>query len=873
MHPSRLLSFAWFLLVPLWVAATHNRAGEIIVCKLNDDPGDLRYQATIITYTKLSSFAADRPELPLYWGDGTLDTIARTDTQDFPAQDLRRSEYVGIHLYAGPGVFELYMEDPNRNGGVVNVPNSIMVPFTLKTKITIAPVTGHNCSVRFLNPPIQDACINQPWIHNPAAYDPEGDSLSFEPVICLGAGGAPIPGYQFPGPNYSINPTTGTITWNAPSVAGEYNLAFKAHEWRRVGRNWVNVGWVIRDMQVTVRPCDNRPPVVQQIRDTCVVVGTVLSFGVNASDPDAGQNVQLSAFGQPFVVQDSPATFVAPSPNNPVTGTFTWNTNCSHVRLQPYQVVFNAADQGGEITLHDNKSMNIRIVAPAPQNPTAIPNVDVMELAWEPSVCSNATGYAIYRRQGLYGYSPDHCETGVPAYTGYSYIGSSTGWSNSTYTDNGPLAFGTDYCYMVVALFAGGAESYASVEFCAMLDRQVPLITKVSVGTTDVSTGVDTVQWTNAYDLDTVARPGPYQFRLYRGVGTTTANELIWTSPLHPFLAHPDTAFLDQGLDTRSTAHVYRVELLGDNGNDVIGSGTVASSVFLQTTPNDEQITLSWTPNVPWSNTQYEVFRFEAGNWLPVGTTAQQSFTDTDLVNGTEYCYLVVSMGAYSDPTITAPLTNWSQEVCAVPVDLTPPCVPTVSLDNDCEAPLNTLTWTNPVNTCGDDDTYQYNVYFTDSLGGAPVLIATITGANDTLFMHTDGSSVAGCYVVTALDSLGNESAFSEQVCGDNCPEYTLPNIFTPNGDRINDLFGPFPYRGVKAIDLTVHNRWGQVVFTATDPDIHWKGTYMDTNEPLPDGVYYYVCQVHFRRLAGDEAMVLKGYVHINGSGAPARMN
>lgn len=860
---------AWLLVAPLWAMATHNRAGEIIVCRLNG----MQYQATIITYTKLSSIAADRAELPLDWGDGTLDTLARTNTVDSPQQDLRRNEYVGVHTYLGPGIYELVMEDPNRNGGVVNVPNSIMVPFTIKTQLVIAPNTGHNCSVRFLNPPIQDACENQPWIHNPAAYDPNGDSLSFEPVVCLGAGGAPIPGYQFPSPNYSIDPVSGTITWNAPSQQGEYNLAFRVREWRKVNNTWVNVGWVIRDMQVTVVPCDNRPPVIQSLHDTCVVAGTVLSFGVNASDPDPGQNVLLSAFGQPFVLPNSPATFVMPSPANPVTGTFTWNTNCSHVRLQPYQVVFSAADQAAPVTLHDNKAMTIRIVAPAPQNPSATPSGSVIELAWDPSVCSNATGYAIYRRQGLYGYSPDHCETGVPAYTGYSYIGGTTGWNNSTYTDNGPLAFGTDYCYMVVALFAGGAESYASVEFCAMLDRQVPLITKVSVGVTDVSAGVDTVQWTNAYDLDTIARPGPYQFRLYRGTGTTTANELIWTSPLHPFLAHPDTTFIDQGLDTRNTPHVYRVELLGNGGNDVIGSGTVASSVFIQAAPNDEQVTLSWAPNVPWSNTQYEVFRFEAGSWVPIGTTPQQSFTDTGLENGEEYCYLVISTGAYSDPDITAPLVNWSQEVCAIPIDLTPPCTPTVALDNDCEAPLNTLTWTNPVNACGDIDTYQYNVYFTDSLGGTPVLIATITGASDTVFTHTDGSSVAGCYVVTALDSLGNESPFSEQVCGDNCPEYTLPNIFTPNGDRINDLFGPFPYRGVKAIDLTVHNRWGQVVFTATDPDIDWHGTYMDTNEPLPDGVYYYVCQVYFKRLSGEEAMVLKGYVHINGSGAPARMN
>ena len=33
----------------------------------------------------------------------------------------------------------------------------------------------------------------------------------------------------------------------------------------------------------------------------------------------------------------------------------------------------------------------------------------------------------------------------------------------------------------------------------------------------------------------------------------------------------------------------------------------------------------------------------------------------------------------------------------------------------------------------------------------------------------------------------------------------------------------------------------------------------------LPDGVYYYVCDVIFVRLAGDEVMTLTGYVHLLG--------
>lgn len=864
-----LVSLLWCALA----SATHNRAGEIILCRIGTS--GTNYLITVITHTKLSA-PADRPELEINYGDSPVwDTIARTDIQDFPDQDLRRSEYVIEHQYLGAGEYLIQIDDQNRNGGVINVPNSIAQSFSVRTLLRISPVTGGNCSARFLNSPIQDACLNQPWVHNPVAVDPDGDSLSYEPAVCLGLFGQPIEGYTFPGPSYTIDPTTGTISWVAPTLAGEYNIAFIVREWRRSNGIWVEVGYVTRDMQITVVPCNNQPPEIVQKSDTCVEAGTLLSFSVQASDPNASQNVILEALGQPFGLATSPATFLEPTPGNPVNGVFNWNTVCAHVREQPYNVVFNATDNGQPVQLQAYETMSITVVGPAPEDPSATPSGSSIQLQWEPSICSNATGYLIYRRSGLFGFVPDNCELGVPAYTGYSQIAEVDGVNTTTYNDNSGLVIGNQYCYMVVAVFPDGAESYASVEFCAILDRQVPVITKVSVGTTDLSAGIDTVQWSNAYDLDTIARPGPYRFNLYRGIGFTTANELIWTSTVHPFLAHPDTARIVNDLNTQDQAYVYRVELVGQADQsepDVIGSSSPASSVFISADPNDEQLTIAWALNTPWNNARYEVFRWNGSDWVSIGTSTGASYVDTGLVNGEEYCYLVVSTGAYSDASIVSPLLNWSQEVCGIPEDRTPPCAPTVVLENDCELPLNTLTWNNPNESCADD-TELYRIYFTDSVGGDFDLIATITNAETTVFTHTNGSSVAGCYQVTAVDNVGNESPFIEAVCGDNCPLYTLPNIFTPNNDGKNDLFGPFPYRGVERIDLQVFNRWGKVVYTTTDPDIDWKGTYLDSNSPLPDGVYYYLCTVTLTRLAGEETLQLNGYVHIQGSGAPGNVN
>ncbi len=865
----RLLTVLLVLLTAGRAMATHNQAGEILVCYAGAVPGGLLYEVTIITHTRTSS-PADRPEFVVDWGDGSpLDTIQRDNIIFNVAPDVQRNIYSETHVYPGPGVYILQYEDPNRIQGVVNIPNSVDVPMCVQTELVIS-VAGNNCSPQFLNPPIQNACLYQPWYHNPGAFDPDGDSLSFEPRICLGQSCIPIPGYLYPdqvgaGANnqYDIDPVTGTISWVSPQVQGIYNIAFAVLEWRKVNGVWVNIGWVMRDMQVYVSPCNNQPPDIAEIADTCVTAGTQLTVNVTATDPNTTQTISLSAIGGPMVITPSPATFLSSPGVGGATGVFTWNTVCAHVRQQPYQVLFNAEDNDSPVSLEDFESMFITVVAPAPQNPQATPNGAVMELSWDPSVCSNASGYYVYRRQGLFGFTPDNCELGVPGYTGYQLVATLNGVNTTTWTDQG-LAFGVQYCYMVVAFFPDGAQSYASVEFCAMLEREVPIMTKVSVGVTDVATGVDTIQWSNAWDLDTIQYPGPYTFKLYQGASYATANTLIHTSAPSAFLQHPDTTFIQQSLNTVATPNAFRVELYYTNGGTptLVGSGNTASSVFLVPDPNDEQVALGITYSTPWVNDTFQVFRDDAGVWTYIGSTDTTVYIDSGLVNGREYCYYVVSYGAYSDPAIIAPLVNWSQRVCATPVDRTPPCPPTLAIDNDCETPLNTLTWNNPNNSCADD-TYQYHIYFTDSLGGPLELIATITGAELTTFTHTDGASVAGCYAVTAIDTVGNESAFSNIVCGDNCPEYTLPNVFSPNQDGVNDLFVPFPYRGVKRIDLTVFNRWGNVVFTSEDPDILWDGKNQKSGVEVPQGVYFYVCLVTFERLAGDQVVQLKGYVHI----------
>ena len=63
------------------------------------------------------------------------------------------------------------------------------------------------------------------------------------------------------------------------------------------------------------------------------------------------------------------------------------------MRLQPYQVVFNAVDNGEPVNLQDYRTMNITVVAPAPQNPMATPSGGVHPTELGREHLSNATGY------------------------------------------------------------------------------------------------------------------------------------------------------------------------------------------------------------------------------------------------------------------------------------------------------------------------------------------------------------------------------------------------------------------------------------------------------------------------------------------------
>ena len=68
-----------------------------------------------------------------------------------------------------------------------------------------------------------------------------------------------------------------------------------------------------------------------------------------------------------------------------------------------------------------------------------------------------------------------------------------------------------------------------------------------------------------------------------------------------------------------------------------------------------------------------------------------------------------------------------------------------------------------------------------------------------------------------------------------------IHNVFTPNGDGVNDYFD-FGEYAMESVNVYLYNRWGELVFNWNTINSHWDGRGLD-GEDLPEGVYYYVLQ------------------------------
>ncbi|MTI22170.1 gliding motility-associated C-terminal domain-containing protein [Fulvivirga sp. RKSG066] len=947
---SFLISFFLLLTVGVFqkAEATHLRAGEIIVERVSCQA--LIFRITIRVYTDTGS-EVRFGEGFLDFGDGSdpvvLPQIENTSRPDL-GDEVATAEFTIEHTYASPGTYKIGYVEPNRNEGVLNIDNSVETTFYVETEINIDPFLGCNNSPKLLIPPIDRGCPGVAFFHNPGAFDPDGDSLSYELVIPKKEIGTVVDGYEPVNddifyenpaqgnengngpPVFEIDPITGEVTWDAPGQIGEYNIAFIVKEWRKINGQYFELGFVTRDMQIIIEDCDNERPELDIPEDICVEAGTTIDEIIRGSDPD-GDDVKIEAFSQVFDLgaEKDPVNEGVFQSTNPDSATyrFRWVTTCDNIREQPYQVVFKITDRPAEgPKLVSFATWNITIVGPSPDVTTLDQEGQGLRLNWDNYTCEDeAESMQIWRRVDSNPYTPDECETGMRENAGYSLL-TTVAPTVTTYKDTN-VAAAAKYCYRLVAVFPDpeGGESIVSEEIChEFIPAEEPIITHVSVEVTDEDNGEVEIAWREPFELGTLVPP--YTFRVYRSEGFTNesngvmvSEQVITSSEITAGLDSADLRFRDTGLNTLNKVYNYKVAIVdpsGAGGDEEI-FGASASTVRLEPTPLAKKIQIDWSAVVPWSNSiatppgsEHLIYRGLEGTaeedlqFLAKVDVIANGFTYIDSIDIDDekvYCYKVLTKGTYGNPDIESPQFNFSQMVCAQPSDSIPPCQPVVSIEGPgceslardlCESPnqifRNTITWsTEFIGEC-QDDVRKYELYFAEQVGGTFELLATV---QDTFYLHQKTDSYKGCYRVKAIDRSGNESEFSETFCVDNCPNYELPNVFTPgDNNSCNDTFKAFgaPNSGcefssesfrdnsercarfVESVTFTVYNRWGQPIYTyrgekGTENDIfiNWNGR-DDSGAEVAAGVYYYLAEVVFDVVNPAESKKnIKGWVQV----------
>lgn len=960
----------WLLVAGLlsWASAaqaSHLRAGEITATRINCS---LEYEICITVFTNTASTIRFGDGI-LDFGDGTFFSPPQVENTDRPdlGPNVAVVQYCKRHTFPGLGQYKISYLEQNRNGGILNMFDSFNTTFFIESVINIDPFLGCDNTPFLLVPPVDKACTGVAWFHNPGAYDIDGDSLSYELTVPKKDKQKDVVGYLDPvsrnfytsvgldydnaqedqtgPPEFSIDPVSGTLTWDSPGAAGEYNIAFLIKQWRKVNDTWIELGYVTRDMQIIVEDCLNERPRLEVPPDICVEAGELIEQTIFGDDPD-GDDVSIEVFSQVLILGSNPGDYSPRDQSPPILQVFQstrpnraelyfrWQTDCSHVKEQSYQVVFKITDKplAGGAKLVEFKTWNIKVVAPAPEwtqasiaaNPTRI------DLSWEPYACaSDAVSMEVWRRIDSQDYTRAECVTGMPESLGYTRIATlpigQTALSDDFSGDGLPA--GATVCYRLVATYPSafgntgiGASSYVSEEICVgPVPADEPIITHVTVDQTGLADGQVTVRWRSPFDLDPNAFPPPYRFDVYRAEGFSGDVLLTKLTPA----PQSDSSFVDIGLNTREKAYNYRIVAF-DALDKRIDTSSVASTVRLTARPLFQKIELDWTAEVPWairtSDFPYHlIYRSVEGadfELIDSVRVDQEGLTYLDdrepLDQNKTYCYRILTRGAYGNPQIDEPLLNFSQSTCAQPNDNDPPCTPELALDlvtceeyfqvNGCDSNVfsNTLRWTRPTDAACREDIQYYRIWFSTKVDADTseyqLLADRIT---DTVFVDEGLPSFARCYRLTAVDRSGNESPFSEPACNDNCPNYQLPNVFTPgNGDDCNDLFSAYSDRVftddnrrlrcgndeiteevqrqinltcprfVLRVDFVVVNRWGKQVFNYSSGGeksiyIDWTGHDNQGNE-LAAGVYFYNATVTFATLDPKASVrQIKGWVHL----------
>ena len=339
-------------------------------------------------------------------------------------------------------------------------------------------------------------------------------------------------------------------------------------------------------------------------------------------------------------------------------------------------------------------------------------------------------------------------------------------------------------------------------------------------------TFVDTVRYASACDslISTITISHKTVSR--QSASATICAGSVYTMPsgkdVNTAGTHVDTVRYISGCDSLITTLALQVKTVRQNSLDeticsgasvVLPSGNTVSTTGLHrdtlryTNGCDSLVTiLNLQVKVPVTYTVSPSICEGEIYTLPSGQVVSSSGQYVDIIKGAMGCDSII--------------TNINLQVNANP-NLQ------LSKTNDINCTLGTTTI-----TASGGRTYRWSPV--DGLSN-PNISNPVAAPQLTTVYSVECTSVSGCTTTDSItvyvDKTGTEGG------------YQLPSAFTPNGDGKNDCFGVKTWGWVSGLQFTVFDRWGNIVFTTTNPSNCWDGSF--NGDKSGTGAYVYTITAH----------------------------
>lgn len=151
---------------------------------------------------------------------------------------------------------------------------------------------------------------------------------------------------------------------------------------------------------------------------------------------------------------------------------------------------------------------------------------------------------------------------------------------------------------------------------------------------------------------------------------------------------------------------------------------------------------------------------------------------------------------------------------------------------------------------------------WTNVTGGNAPFVYSWSDAGGTLDTVVVAPGLTTYYTATISDACGNSITTDEVPVWVQCP-IAPPNVFTPNGDGMNDFFFVINLEDYISPSLKIFNRWGKIVYESDNYKNDWNGG------DVSDGTYYYIVTPNNTKYEYDAGgkdeikFTVKGFVQI----------